>query len=155
MNFKLALLFLSFQVNLFAQEVLTGKVVRVADGDTITLLDSANNQIRVRLFGIDCPEKGQDFSNAATKFTAELVFSDIVHVDVRDIDRYGRIVGVVFNSDSINVNLALLKAGLAWHYKYFDNTIKFADAELEAQKNKLGLWIQPNAIAPWKYRRRK
>lgn len=105
----------------YAQSII-GKVVRVADGDTVTLLDSTNTQIRIRLYGIDCPENGQDFGNVAKKFTSDLCFSKIITVDVKDIDRYGRTVGVIWVQDTINVNLELLKAGLAWHYKYFDKS---------------------------------
>lgn len=87
--------------------------MRVADGDTITILDNTNTQIRVRLYGIDYPEHGQDFSNVTKTFTSDLCFAKAVNVEIRDIDRYGRTVGIVFTPDSINVNLALLRAGLA------------------------------------------
>ena len=119
------------------------------------MLDSTNRQIRVRLYGIDCPENGQDFANVAKKLTSNLCFSKIVTVDVKDIDRYGRTVGVVWTLDSTNVNLELLKEGLAWHYKYFDKSEEFAQAEHIARKNKKGLWVQPNAIAPWEIRRNR
>ncbi|MBE8721178.1 thermonuclease family protein [Sphingobacterium pedocola] len=69
-----------------------GRVIRIADGDTITLLDSTNTQVRIRLYGIDCPENGQDFANIAKRFTSDLCFSKIVTVEVKDIDRYGRTV---------------------------------------------------------------
>lgn len=124
-------------------------------GGTITLLDSTNRQIRVRLYGIDCPENGQDFANVAKKLTSNLCFSKIVTVDVKDIDRYGRTVGIVWVSDSTNVNLELLREGLAWHYKYFDKSEEFAQAEQIARKNKKGLWVQPNTVAPWEYRRKR
>ncbi|UIR54765.1 thermonuclease family protein [Sphingobacterium sp. SRCM116780] len=135
--------------------IIKGKVVRVSDGDTITILDSTNTQIRVRFYGIDCPEKGQDFANVARQFTSDLCFSKMVTVDVKDIDRYGRRVGIVWTSDSVDVNLALLKSGLAWHYKMFDKSDEFAQAEHLAQLNKSGLWRQRNAVRPWEYRRSK
>jgi len=116
-------------------------------------LDSTNNQIRIRLYGIDCPENGQDFANVAKKFTSEMCFQKYVCVDVKDIDRYGRTLGIVFTPDSVNVNLALLQAGLAWHYKYFDKSKELAQAEQDARENKRGLWVQPNTVAPWEYRR--
>jgi endonuclease YncB( thermonuclease family) len=135
-------------------QTINGKVVRIADGDTVTILDSENNQIPIRLYGIDCPENGQDFSNVAKMFTSDLCFSKTVTVDVKDIDRYGRTVGIIWTSDSVNVNLELLKAGLAWHYKYYDQSEEFAQAERLAKANKIGLWKQPNAISPWEYRRK-
>lgn len=145
-------LFLIFIISISFAQVLKGKVIRVADGDTITLLDSTNTQIRIRLYGIDCPESGQDFGQVAKKFTSDLCFGNFVSVEVRDIDRYGRTVGIVFTPDSINLNLALLHAGLAWHYKYFDKSEEFSNAESEAKALKKGLWLQPNAIAPWEFR---
>lgn len=72
----------------FSQQIIKGKIVRVSDGDTITLLNENNRQIRIRLYGIDCPEYGQDFSQVATKFTAEKCFRKTVTIRVMDIDRY-------------------------------------------------------------------
>ncbi|NJI71956.1 thermonuclease family protein [Sphingobacterium kitahiroshimense] len=132
-----------------------GKVVRVADGDTITILDSTNTQLRVRLYGVDAPEKGQDFSNVAKQFISDLCFSKIVSIDIKDIDRYGRTVGIVWTADSTNLNLELLRSGLAWHYKIFDNSDDFAQAEHLARINKVGLWREPNAAPPWEFRRKK
>src|SRR5690606_26039875 len=138
-----------------SSQTIRGKVVRVSDGDTITLLDSTNRQIRVRLYGIDCPENGQDFANVAKKFTSDLCFSKIVSMNVKDIDRYGRTVGIVWAPDSINVNLELLREGLAWHYKFFDQSEEFAQAEHLAKQHKKGLWVQGNAVPPWEYRRKR
>lgn len=146
---------LLFVTNLVCAQLIQGKVVRVSDGDTITVLDSANTQIRVRLYGIDCPENGQDFSNVAKRFTSDLCFAKIVSVYVKDLDRYGRTVGIVWTRDSINVNLELLREGLAWHYKHFDNSEEFVRAESVAKANKKGLWIHGNAVPPWEYRRNR
>jgi len=146
-------LFLSTVITIgsFCQTI-KGKVIRIADGDTITLLDSTNSQVRIRLYGIDCPENGQDFSNVAKRYTSEMCFGKYVSVEVKDIDRYGRTVGIVW-ADSTNVNLELLREGLAWHYKHFDKSEEFAQAEHLARVHKKGLWVQGNAIPPWEYRR--
>lgn len=136
-------------------QTLRGKVVRIADGDTVTLLDSSNKQIRIRLYGIDCPESNQDFGKVAKQFTADLCFGQQIKVEVRDIDRYGRTVGILWVRDSINVNLELLKAGLAWHYTQFDKSPSYAQAERKARAAKIGLWKQPNAMAPWEFRKLK
>lgn len=93
-------LYLTFFLTCYAslsvcQTILKGKVVRVADGDTITLLDEDNKQVRIRLYGIDCPENHQDFGTVARQFTADHCFQKIVNVEVKDIDRYGRTVGMV------------------------------------------------------------
>ena len=151
---QLFLLFLIFINTATTQDTLTGKAVRIADGDTFTLLDNNNTQTRIRLHGIDCAEKNQDFGNVATKFLGDKLKGKTVKVKVTDIDRYGRTIRIVY-VDGKDINLALLKAGLAWHHKHFDKSKEYADAEIESKNNKLGLWKQPNAIAPWDWRRRK
>src|SRR5690606_17267573 len=135
-----------------SQTFIEGKVVRVADGDSFTLLDSTNTQIRVRLYGVDCPEYRQDFSNVAKKFTSERIFGKFIKVEVLDVDRYDRIVALVTLPDGLILNKELLKAGLAWHYKYYDKSEEFAELERYAQDKKLGLWAQPNPVPPWEYR---
>ncbi|HCZ36919.1 MAG TPA: hypothetical protein DHV26_13440 [Cytophagales bacterium] len=133
---------------------LTGKVIAVADGDTFTLLQD-NTQTRIRLHGIDCPEKGQDFSTVAKEFLSRLVFSKSVTVDVKDTDRYGRTIGIVHVHDSIVVNEALLKAGLAWHYRYYDKNPKWAKLEKAAREAKRNIWSLPDPVAPWDFRKAK
>jgi micrococcal nuclease len=132
---------------------LSGKVVSVADGDTFTMLVN-NGQIRIRLHGIDCPEKGQDFSNVAKEFLSEYVFDKVVTVRIMDTDRYGRTIGMV-TINGVNVNEKLLEAGLAWHYKTYDKNPEWARMEQEARTKRKGLWVQSNAIPPWEYRRMK
>ncbi len=116
-------------------QTIQGKVIRIADGDTITILDSTNTQKRIRLYGVDCPEDGQDFSNVAKKFTSDKCFGKVVQVEVRDVDRYGRTVGVVILPDSTVLNKELLKAGLAWHYKYFDKSSEISKEKLTQNRS--------------------
>lgn len=111
-----------------------------------------NEQIKIRLHGIDCPEKAQDFSNVATEFLSGYVFNKVVTVRKMDTDRYGRTIGMV-TVDGVNVNEQLLEAGLAWHYKRYDNNPDWAKLEEQARKNKKGLWVQINAIPPWEWRK--
>lgn len=146
----LFLFLIIFNVHAVAQ--LTGEVVSIADGDTFTLLTIGQQQIRIRLHGIDCPEKRQDFGTKAKQFLADMVFQKKVVVKTMDVDRYGRTIGIV-TIDGINVNEALLKAGLAWHYKKYDQNPKWAEFENEARLAKRGLWSQANCIAPWDFRR--
>src|SRR3954466_7515540 len=94
---------------------LKGKVVSIADGDTFTMLVDGNRQVKIRLHGIDCPEKKQDFGQVAKKFTSDMIFGKIVSVDEMDIDRYGRTIGMVHLSNGRILNEMLLQAGLAWH----------------------------------------
>lgn len=145
-------LFLSLNV-VQAQTYLFGKVVRVADGDTFTILDPDKKQIRIRFYGIDCPEKGQDFYRKAKDFTSERSFGKNVKIEVKDKDRYGRIVGMVWIKGE-NLNLSLLQEGLAWHYTSFDKSKAFAQAEQNARKRNKNIWSHKEPIAPWKYRRK-
>jgi micrococcal nuclease len=131
---------------------ITGKVVGIADGDTFTLLLVNNTTVRIRLHGIDTPEKGQPFGKNAKQFTSNLIFNKEVKVKQTDTDRYGRIVGIVTNRNSINVNEALLKAGMAWHYKKYDSNPIWANYEREAKALKIGLWQDANPIPPWVWR---
>jgi micrococcal nuclease len=134
----------------FCQEIV-GRVVSIADGDTFTMLFKSE-QVKIRLHGIDCPERGQDFSNTAREFLADLVFGKDVVVRKMDTDRYGRTIGMVF-IDGINVNERLLGAGLAWHYKSYDNNSEWSQLENQARDKRAGLWSHPNPIPPWEYRK--
>ena len=102
-----------------AQQVFTGKVVGITDGDTISVM-RAGLAVRVRLEGIDCPENAQDFSNRAKQFTSAKAFGKTVTIEPRDTDRYGRTVARVV-VDGEDLGLALVKAGLAWHYKQYSS----------------------------------
>lgn len=145
--------FLFLPVILLAQ--LSGKVVKVADGDTFTLLTEDNRQVKVRLHGIDCPEKGQDFGQVAKQYTAEKVYLQVVSVQATDTDRYGRTVGIVTLNDGTVLNEALLTAGLAWHYTMYDKSSRWAAMELDARNKKVGLWAMSGPVAPWTWRKKK
>jgi endonuclease YncB( thermonuclease family) len=136
-----------------AEHVITGKVISIADGDTFTMLVQ-EQQLKVRLHGIDAPEKGQDFSNVSKEFLSGLVFDKVVEVQVLDLDRYGRTLGIVRVDNKI-VNEEMLKAGLTWHYKDYDTNPAWARLEEEAQRNRNGLWAHPNPQPPWEWRKSK
>jgi endonuclease YncB( thermonuclease family) len=139
------------------QEILTGKVIGVSDGDTITLLNAQQKQIKVRLTGIDCPEKSQAFGNRAKKELSDKVFSQNVQIEVRGKDKYGRSLGVVKIGNE-DVNEYLISQGVAWHFKKYAKTqpaeeaSRYARAEELARQSKKGLWIQDNPIPPWEFR---
>lgn len=152
--FFLSILFLISSLFCVAQ-IITGKVIRVTDGDSITISDSQGKSIRVRLFGIDCPEVGQPFSKNATEHTKQLCEGKDVRVDVKHIDRYKRTVGVVYTPENIDLNLSLLTNGLAWHYRYFDQSVLYEQAENTAKLKKKGIWSSNNPVAPWDYRKNK
>jgi micrococcal nuclease len=133
---------------------LKGKVVSIQDGDTITILKD-REQIRIRLFGIDCPEKKQAYGDIAKRFTSSLVFGKTVFVKYTGKDRYGRVLGTVFTKSGTNLNKELLKAGLAWHYKKYDDNPELARLENQARKARAGLWADPYPVPPWSYRHKK
>lgn len=135
-------------------KVITGTVVRVADGDTFTLLTDGDRQVRVRLHGIDCPERGQPYSGVATEHLKALLAMGNIRVEQLNTDRYGRTIGMVY-AGGINVNESLLAAGLAWHYTSFDRNPDWARLEVKARAQRLGLWAEPDAVAPWDWRKRK
>ena len=151
--FRLQALLLLLSFSLFAEEIV-GRVVRVADGDTITVLSTSTTQHKIRLHGIDAPEKKQAFGNASRKFLAGLVANREVRVAWSKRDRYQRILGTVF-VDGKDVNLEMLKAGYAWHYKKYDSTPAYAQAESEARAAKRGLWQEKNPTEPEEFRKAK
>lgn len=154
LKFLFSLFIFLFTFYLTSAEII-GKVVGVSDGDTITVLDELDKgRFKIRFFGIDCPEKSQDFGNVAKKHLSSLIFGKRVSVRFKEIDRYGRIVGKV-SLDGIDINLKMLEAGLAWHYKRYDDTAEYAEAEKKAKESGIGLWKQPNPIPPWNFRRKK
>ena len=129
----------------------TGRVVGVSDGDTITVLSKGKPE-RIRLHGIDCPEKRQAFGNRAKQFASELVFGKTVTVQFVDRDRYGRTVGVVLLPDGRSLNHELVRAGLAWMYRRYTNDQSLSDLEEEARVAQRGLWADPHAVPPWEWR---
>lgn len=135
-------------------------MVRVTDGDTIVVLDAANTQHKIRLQGIDAPERGQAFGTKSKDHLASLIAGGTVTVDYSKRDRYQRIIGkVLLNGD--DMNLEQIRAGMAWHYKKYqgeqssDDRITYSDAELEARRDRLGLWVDKNPVPPWEYRQAK
>ena len=148
--FLLSLLFLS--LSLFSAEII-GKVVGVSDGDTITVLDNLDKgKFRIRLNKIDAPEKKQAFGNKAKQYLSSLIFGKQVSVRFKEIDRYGRVLGVIY-CDGAEINLVMVQNGYAWHYSYYDKTPAYIQAEKQARADKKGLWAAPNPINPYQFRK--
>ena len=148
--FLISLLLLT---SVFSAEI-HGKVVGVTDGDTITVLDSAKNNFRIRLERIDAPEQKQAFGSKAKQYLSALIFGKQVVVKYEKKDQYDRILGVVYLG-KYDINLQMVKAGFAWHYKYYDNTAEYAEAESLARKGKKGLWADSNPINPYEFRKQR
>ena len=153
LNINKLLTTLFFLLSLAVQaDTLEGKVVKIADGDTLTLLTSSNEQVKIRLAGIDTPERKQPFGNRAKQALANLAFQKQALIEVEAKDRYGRTVGVVF-VDGLNVNAELVKQGMAWVYRKYTDDKRLYTLESEAKQAKRGLWIDKNPIPPWELRR--
>jgi len=136
----------------------SARVVSVADGDTITVLVTSGDDKRtekIRLRGVDCPERAQPFGNKAKQLTSKLVSGKEVEiVPGKDgTDRYGRTIAEV-RVDGRSLNEELLRAGLAWHYKQYDDSERYDALERAARAAKLGLWAEADPIPPWEWRKR-
>ena len=153
---KIILIFLIFFVSSVSHaEIITGLVVSIADGDTITILEN-KKQHKIRLYGIDTPEKRQDFGQKAKQFTSNMVYKKHVKVVSKATDIYGRTVGMVYIGNKC-LNEELVRHGYAWVYqKYCKDALcqKWLDYERIARTNNKGLW-NGNQVAPWDYRKGK
>ncbi len=128
---------------------LSGKVVSIHDGDTITVL-SGKEQTKVRLYGIDAPEKKQDYGQKSKQFLANLIAGEVVEVDERGKDRYKRTLGIIhYKGQDINAQMVL--NGYAWAYEKYSRM--YADQEKLARENKLGLWQSSDPTPPWEWRK--
>lgn len=137
--------------------VVEGRVVGIADGDTITVLDDTNTLHKIRLAGIDAPEKKQPFGNRSKESLSDLVFAKTVIVVTDKRDKYGREVGKVL-VDGLDANLVQVQRGMAWHYKAYEreqptvDRMVYVDAENEARAGRRGLWADVGPMPPWEFR---
>ena len=150
----LAVFFFSAAVAVAAKppNTLTGKVVALTDGDSLTILDAATTQHKIRLAGIDAPELAQSFGTKARDGLAEKVRGKVVRVDVIDIDRNKQEVGRMYLGGRF-INMELVRDGFAWRFIRFDLPGEFKAAEADARAHKRGLWTDPHPLPPWQFRR--
>lgn len=146
---RLILFFLALGL-LGSAQTYHGTVLRVVDGDTF-VFQTEDGSFRVRLQGIDAPEKDQPFGKESTAFLSQFLDRDAI-VEHYGVDQYGRILGTLI-VDSININLLSLKNGCSWHFKRYSKDIEFSDEEVYARTNRLGLWKLDNPIPPWEWRK--
>jgi endonuclease YncB( thermonuclease family) len=144
------------------------RVVGVVDGDTITVLDATNVQHRIRLAGIDAPEKGQPFAERSRQSLRRMVMGRNARIEWDEQDRYGRLVGKVWVTPAgincrqepcprtLDAGRAQLTVGLAWHYlgrhQREEDSLAYEFDEVEARARRVGLWSEPDPIAPWEWR---
>lgn len=132
--------------------ILTGKVIKIVDGDTYDILLGKNVTQRIRMAGIDAPEKGMPFYRRSKEFLSELCIGETVRIKRTDIDRNGRWIAQTYNQNGTELGLLMIQSGYAWHFKKYSSDIHLAQAERKAQQEKLGLWIEPQPTPPWEWR---
>lgn len=155
MNFSVLFLWLLFALASCknADTLKNNKVVGIADGDTFTLLTPENKQLKIRLYGIDCPERKQDYGNVAKQKLGELIFGQPVTIVQKEVDRYGRTVAIVYIQNGLCINEQMLREGLAWHYRQYDKNPAWDALEATARAQHKGLWAVPNPTPPWLFRK--
>lgn len=151
---KFIFITLLFSVLIAFTDELTGKVIKVSDGDTITILDNENQVYHVRLDKIDAPEKKQEYGFESKQYLKSLIWMKDVLVKYNKKDRYNRILGIIYCNEQ-EINLMMVENGFAWHYKHFDKSINYIMAEKQAKENKVGLWKSEHPIEPYQFRKYK
>lgn len=158
MRFAVLILLAASALTAAHAETFSGYVIAIADVDTLTVLDAKKQQHKIRLAGIDAPEKKQPIGQRSKDNLAGMTFNKTVTIDWNKRDRYQRIVGKVL-VDGRDTSLEQLKAGMAWWYHKYANEqaatdrVAYQQAELKASEYRLGLWQDPNPIPPWNWRK--
>lgn len=128
------------------------RVVKIADGDTLTALDANLQQVKCRLYGIDAPEKKQAFGQASKLSLAELSFGRTALIDIVGRDRYGRAICRVAVA-GVDINKEQIARGMAWMYRDYAKDASYSDAETAAQARRIGIWRDARPVPPWAFRR--
>ncbi|MDL2307736.1 thermonuclease family protein [Desulfovibrio sp. OttesenSCG-928-C06] len=134
-----------------------GKVVKIGDGDTVSILNSDGSFGKIRLYGIDCPENGQPGGAEAAAFTSDLAFLEEVKITTVNIDQYGRTVGMVHLPNGRMLNEELLRNGHAWVYRAYCKEpwcASWLQLERQAKAERKGLWAQKKPTPPWEWRKK-
>ena len=133
------------------------KVVGITDGDTFkgwttSTYTHKDTLFKIRIFGIDAPEKNQAFGEKSKQYLSNLIYGKRVKIIGHGLDRYHRVLGTPYLMNNTNVSIEMLKAGMAWHFTRYDNNQQYDKYEQEARSKRVGLWIDPNPTPPWKFR---
>jgi micrococcal nuclease len=129
-----------------------GKIIGIVDGDTYDILMEGNITVRVRMEGIDAPEKGMPFYKVAKNYLSNLCFGKQVKVKISGKDKHGRTLAFSYLEDGKELSHEMLKAGLAWHYKKYNSDTDLEQLEVEARHSKIGIWQNENPMPPWENR---
>ena len=145
------ILFLSLISTASPPQTYMARVVRIIDGDTFDVLDSNNHLLRIRMNGIDAPEKGQAFGTRAKEKLAALCGAKTIRIVPFRKDRNGRWIADSFLGQT-SLSAAMIREGMAWHFKKYSSDTTLAQLEQQARQKKIGLWSDPAPVAPWEYR---
>ncbi len=129
----------------------TYKVIGIIDGDTYDILVK-NKPMRIRMEGIDAPERGMPYNKVAKKYLSNMIFGKMVRVIEIQKDRNGRSVSRTYLANGTDVSAKMIAAGYAWHFKKYNNELALAQLEIEARAKRIGLWAEKNPLAPWEVR---
>ncbi len=141
--------------SLSAEKSITGKVIHIIDGDTYDILTEDKQTIRIRMEGIDAPERGMAFYRVSKNYLGELCMGKILKIVQTDTDQYNRLVAWSYLPDGRELGHEMIKAGMAWHFKKYNSDKDLAKLEYEARSAKCGLWQDAYPIAPWEHRKQQ
>lgn len=145
-----SIVYVSHETSSWVKTTCRGVVKSVSDGDTYNILiDGETMPRRVRMVAIDAPEKGQDFSRRSRQYLDSMIWRKSVTLYVREIDSYGRLLAFTYLPDGREMSQEMLKAGMAWHYRHYDNEAIYDSLEQSARIKKLGLWALDHPVEPW------
>lgn len=133
--------------------IVSGKVIAIIDGDTYDALIEGNKTIRVRMEGIDAPEKGMPFYYKSKKYLSDLCFGKKVKIKITGIDNYKRVIAYTYIEDGKELSHEMIRAGFAWHFKKYNSDSNLSELELEAKTQRKGLWADINPMPPWENRK--
>lgn len=141
-------------VTISNKEYSIGKVIAIIDGDTYDLLINGNQTVRIRMEGIDAPEKGMSFYKVSKNYLSTLCFNkQVKFIPTKEPDSHNRLIGFTYLEDRTELSHEMIKAGMAWHFKKYNSDEDLADLETEARNSKKGLWLNENPMSPWENRR--
>ena len=141
--------------NTASTDEFSGRVIDVLDGDSLIVRGPQRREHEVRLFGIDAPERHQPFADEARRYLETLVLNEPVRVNVVDVDKYDRTVARLYLvTDDTDVNASMIETGHAWVFRRFTGDRAWIALEENAREERIGLWVQSDPTAPWKYRKR-
>jgi micrococcal nuclease len=138
-----------------AENIITGRVIAIIDGDTYDLLTADTVKYRVRMEGIYAPERGMPYYRVSKDYLGALCFGQRVSIHHSGSDRYSRLLGFTYLDDGRELSREMILAGMAWHYKRYNEDPTLDSLENEARNRKAGLWADKNPKAPWEYRKER